>query len=303
MILDLSYERLLTTSQRINWRVEDVIGPDKTMDFSKPFLPESFARTEALDFLNDDERRKLNQIRAFGYLAMFELVERCILPVIEQHAPSQDGQDPFRTPALEQFAAEEMKHIELFVRFRRAFTEAFDVECGFIGPADDIGAAIRDHSALGLALFILGIEWTTQRHYLDSVRDDEDLDPQFKSLLKHHWQEESQHARLDAIVFYELAMKSGPEQITRAVDDFLDIGAFIDNGLAAQAKLDLVSLETAIGRTLSEAERERFIQVQHQAMRWTFLGSAMRNEGFLDALGEVSSAGRARIEQVAPAFC
>jgi hypothetical protein len=38
-------------------------------------------------------------------------------------------------------------------------------------------------------------------------------------------------------------------------------------------------------------------------MRWTFLGSAMRNEGFLDTLGEVSSAGRARIEQVAPAFC
>jgi hypothetical protein len=303
MLQDLSYERLLKTSQRINWRVEDIIGHDKTMDFSKPFLPESFARTEALDFLSDAERLKLNQIRAFGYLAMFELVERCILPVIEQHAPSREGQDPFRTPALEQFAAEEMKHIELFVRFRQAFTEAFEVDCGFIGPAEDIGAAIRNHSALGLALFILGIEWTTQRHYLDSVRDDEDLDPQFKSLLKHHWQEESQHARLDAIVFHELAMRSGPGQVAQAVDDFLDIGGFIDNGLAEQAKLDLVSLETAIGRTLSGAERETFLQVQHQAMRWTFLGSAMRNEGFLDTLGEVSSAGRARIEQVAPAFC
>lgn len=303
MIQDLSYERLLLTSQRINWRIEDIIGPDKQMDFSKPFLPESFARTITLDFLNDDERRKLNQIRAFGYLAMFELVERCILPVIQHHTPSLEGQDPFRTPALEQFAAEEIKHIELFVRFRRAFTEAFDVECGFIGPAEDIGAAIRNHSPLGLALFVLGIEWSTQRHYVDSVRDDEGLDPQFKSLLKHHWQEESQHARLDAILFHELAMKSRPDQITQAVDDFLDIGAFVDNGLAEQTKLDLISLETAIGRTLSPAQRERFIEVQHQAMRWTFLGSAMRNEGFLDALGEVSSAGRARIEEVAWAFC
>ena len=102
MIQDLTYERLLQTSQRINWRIEDVIGPDKRMDFSKPFLPESFARTVPLDFLSDDERLKLNQIRAFGYLAMFELVERCILPVIAHHAPSQDGQDPFRTPALAQ---------------------------------------------------------------------------------------------------------------------------------------------------------------------------------------------------------
>lgn len=303
MVQDLSYERLLNTSQRINWRVEDIIGADKQMDFSKPFLPESFARTAALDFLSRDERRKLNQIRAFGYLAMFELVERCILPVIEQHAPSHAGQDPWRTPALEQFAAEEIKHIELFVRFRHAFTEAFDVDCGFIGPADQIGAAIRDHGALGLALFVLGIEWSTQRHYVDSVQGDEEIDPQFKSLLKHHWQEESQHARLDALVFQELAAQSGPEQIERAVDDFLDIGVFIDNGLVEQTRLDLVSLETAIGRTLSEAQREQFREVQHQAMRWTFLGSAMRNDGFLDALGQVSPAGRARIEQVAPAFC
>jgi hypothetical protein len=50
-------------------------------------------------------------------------------------------------------------------------------------------------------------------------------------------------------------------------------------------------------------ERERFAAVQHQAMRWTFLGPAMRNDGFLSALGEVSPAGRARIEEVAPAFC
>lgn len=303
MIHELSYERLLKTSQRINWRVEDVIGPDKQMDFSRPFLPESFARTVTLDFLNEEERLKLNHIRAFGYLAMFELVEYCILPLVEQHAPSRADQDPFRTPALEQFHAEELKHIELFGRFRRAFTEAFEVECGFIGPAEDIVAAVGNHGALGLALFVLGIEWSTQRHYVDSVRDDQDLDPQFKSLLKHHWQEESQHARLDALLFKELAAKSDVDEIARAVDDFLDIGGLVDGKLAEQTALDLVSLEAAIGRSLSPAQRDRFIQVQHQAMRWTFLGSAMRNEGFLDALGEVSPAGRDRIEQIAWAFC
>lgn len=303
MIQGHSYERLLEISKRVNWRVEDIIGPDKPMDFAKPFLPESFARTGELGFLSPAERLKLNQIRGFGYLAMFELVERCILPVIEGHAPSRPGQDPHRTPALANFAAEEAKHIELFVRFRRAFTEGFDVDCGFIGPAEDIGAAIRNHGKLGLALFVLAIEWATQQHWLESVQDEEGLDPQFKSLLKHHWMEESQHAKLDAMVFYELAEKAGPEQVMAAVEEFLEIGAFIDGGLAQQTQLDLVSLETAIGRPLTDAQRILFREQQHQAQRWTFLGSALANQGFLKAVGEVSPAGRARLEEVAPAFC
>lgn len=303
MIQGMNYERLLKISKRVNWRVEDIIGQDKAMDFARPFLPETFARTAALDFLSPQERLKLNQIRAFVYLAMFELVERCILPVIEDLAPSRPGQDPHRGPALAQFAAEEAKHIDLFVRFRRAFTEGFDVDCGFIGPAEEIGAAIRSHTPLGLALFVLAIEWATQRHYVESVQGDEGLDPQFRSLLRHHWMEECQHAKLDALVFFEMAARATPEEMDAAVEDFLAIGAFVDGGLAQQVQLDLVSLERAIGRTLSPAERTRFTEVQHQAMRWTFLGSALRNEGFLGALGEVSPRGRARVQEVAPAFC
>lgn len=303
MNYDSDYEKLLQTSLRINWRVEDIIGNGTRMDFSKPFLPESFARTQALTFLSPDEQRVLNQIRAYGYLAMFELVERCILPCIDSHAETSRDVEGSRTPALSQFAAEEEKHIELFVNFRREFEEDFGSECGFIGPAEQIGAAIRDHSPLGMAVFILGIEWATQCHYVESIHDDRLLDPQIKSLLKHHWLEESQHAKLDALVFYELAAKSSPEQIAQAVDDFLDIGAFIDAGLKQQTELDLVSFETATGRSLSEGQRAEFIAVQHQAMRWTFLGSAMRNKGFLDAIGSITPAGRERIEQVAPTFC
>jgi hypothetical protein len=299
----LNYERLLAMSKRVNWRIEDIIGPDRPMDFGRPFLPESFARTGALTFLTADERLKLNQIRAFGYLSMFELVERCILPVIEEVAPSRPEQDPHRTPALRQFAEEEAKHIELFVRFRRAFTEGFAVDCGFIGPAEEIGAAIRNHGPLGVSLFVLGIELATQRHYLDSVEPAEDLDPQFRSLLRHHWMEEHQHAKLDAMVFHELAEGAAPDVLEQGVDDFLAIGGLVDCGLAAQVELDLASLEAAIGRSLLAAERERFVELQHQAMRWTFLGSALTNATFLDAVGAASPSGRARLEAVAPAFC
>jgi hypothetical protein len=299
----MTYQRLLETSQRVNWRIEDVIGPDARMDFSKRFLPESFARTHSLAFLSADEQLKLNHIRAFGYLSMFELVERCILPCIAEQVASAPGQDAFRSPALAQFAAEEAKHIELFVRFREAFGRAFGMECRFIGPADEIGAAIRDHSALALAIFILAIEWATQRHYVESVRDDASLDPQFSSLLKHHWMEESQHAKLDTLVFFEMAEREGAEAVAAAVEEFLDISGIIDSGLRQQAAFDLASLETAIGRTLTDAQRDLFIAEQHQAMRWTFLGSPSVTPAFLEALGRANADARARIEQVAPAFC
>ena len=296
-----TYQRLMETSQRVAWRVEDVIGA--RMDFTRPFLPESFARTGGLPFLTPAERLKLNQIRAYGYLCMFELVERCILPYINEHVPSEPGQDQFRSPALAQFVAEEEKHIELFVRFRDEFRRDFEVDCGFIGPAEQIGAAIRDHSDLALSIFVLAIEWATQRHYLESVRDDTSIDPQFKSLLKHHWLEESQHAKLDALMFLEMAQRSSAEDLLVATEEFLDIGGFIDAGLKQQTQLDLASFELAVGRTLPDDHREVFLAAQHQAMRWTFLGSALVNKGFLETLGQVSPQARSRLEQVAPDFC
>src|SRR5262245_64687131 len=57
-----SYQSALEASERIDWRVEDLIGGDKTLDFSKPFMPESFARVEPLTFLSPRERLALNQI-------------------------------------------------------------------------------------------------------------------------------------------------------------------------------------------------------------------------------------------------
>src|SRR5262245_61067825 len=65
-----SFKDILGRSERITWRVEDLIGGAKTLDFTKPFLPESLARTAPLDFLNEDEKRVLNQIRGHAYLAI-----------------------------------------------------------------------------------------------------------------------------------------------------------------------------------------------------------------------------------------
>jgi hypothetical protein len=297
-----SYQHLLDTSRRVNWRLEDLVGEGRRLDFTRPFLPETFAQTQPLGFLSPAEKLKLNQIRARGYLALFELVEAFIVPFISDQADDGAAAEPFRAQALRQFAGEEEKHRKMFSTVLREFDATFGTECGLIGPAEDICRAILGHGPLAVAIAILGLEWMSQGHYLGSVKDDQDLDPQFKSLLKYHWIEEAQHAKLDGLVLKSIAQRSSAQDITTAIGEYFDIGAFLDGGFKQQAELDLKSLERAIGRTLSEDERRQFLEVQHQAMRWTFLGSAMGNRNFLAALASVSDETAARVEQAAKSF-
>jgi hypothetical protein len=298
-----SYQETLAASQKANWRVEDIIGGDKRLSFTRPLMPESFARVEELGFLTTAEKLKLNQIRGFDYLCAFGLVEEFILPFVLDHARPQLQGDDYRVRAFLGFAAEEAKHIHLFKRFRAEFEEGFGTECLFIGPSDAIAEAILAHDRLGVAIAILHIEWMSQRHYTDSIKDAQDLDPQFKSLLKHHWMEEAQHAKLDTLMVEALAEGRSERELAKAFDEYLEIGSFLDEGLRQQAEFNLENLRRSTGRTLTEDERAEFLTRQHQALRWTFLGSGMTHPNFLSTLERLSPALRKRVEEVAPVFC
>jgi hypothetical protein len=298
-----TYQEALETSQRVNWRIEDIIGGGKRLDFTQPFLPESLARVADLSFLDRKERLALNHIRAHGYLYTFGLVEEFILPFVLDHARSQLSGDDYRARAFLQVAGEEAKHIQLFKRFREEFEEGFGSACEVIGPPDAIAAAVLAHHPLAVALATLHIEWMTQRHYVDSVKDDQDLDPLFKSLLKHHWMEEAQHAKLDTLMVEALAETCDEAEIDRAVEDYIAIGGLLDGGLVQQVEFDLESLTRATGRHFGQSEREAVIAAQQQAVRWTFLGSGMTHENFLKTLESLTPGAKERIEKLAPAFC
>ena len=94
----------------------------------------------------------------------------------------------------------------------------------------------------------------TQRHFLDSVQDDETLDPQFKSLLRHHWMEEVRHAKLDTLMANPIAAQCSAKGRAEAVPSYLEIGAFLDGGLAQQAELDAESFTKATGQSLRVAD-------------------------------------------------
>jgi hypothetical protein len=301
--LSYNFRETLIASNKVNWRIEDIIGGDKKLDFSKPFMPESLVRIKEMSFLNEDEKLVLNQIKGHTYLGIFGLVEEFILPFVLDHVRPSLDQDDYRVRAFLQFAGEEAKHIQLFKTFAEEFRKNFVTDCAVIGPPAEVAKEVLAHQPLAVALAILLIEWMSQRHYLESIKDNQDLDPQFKSLLKHHWLEEAQHAKLDTMMVEAIADGMSAGEIEKAVDEFLEIGGFLDEGLRQQTIFDLEAFERVSERELPEAERVEFMTVQHQANRWTYLGSGMTHPKFLATLEKLSPAQRKRIEEVAPVFC
>jgi hypothetical protein len=297
-----SYEAALAASEQVNWRVEDLIGDDKRLNFTRPFLPELLARVEPLDFLSPRERLLLNQIRAHDYLYTFGLVEEFILPFVLDHArPMLHGNDA-RVRSFLNFAGEEAKHIDLFKRFRRDFLSSFGSHCEVIGPPEAIAQAILSKHPLAVALVILHIEWMTQRHYLDSIADNQNLDTQFKSLLKHHWMEEAQHAKLDTLMVKAISQACSDKERAQSIDGYLEIGGMLDAGLMQQVQFDFESLKRATGRAFTPEETDRFFAVQQQATRWTFLGTGMSHKNFLATAELVSPGSKARLEEIVPIF-
>lgn len=302
MTKQFSFDDCLARAERINWRVDELIGPDKRLDFSKPFMPEALARTEPLDFLAPVERLELNQIRGNAYLAMFGLVEEFILPFILDNARPQATGESYRSRALLQFAAEEAKHIHLFRTFSAAFAEEFGVRCKVIGPPEAIGAHVLSHPPLSVALLILHIEWMTQRHFTESIQDEQELDARFKDLLLHHWMEEQQHAQIDTLLVQEIAAGCTPAEIDEAIEGYKRLGAFLDQGLRQQAAFDLEALEATRGKAFGPAERERFMAVQHQANRWTFVGSGLSHPRFIETIRRLKPDAVAEFEAMAELF-
>ena len=300
MYHDFTYQATLASSLRGAWALDDVLREDQELDFSRNFMPESLARTGELTMLSKDEQKLLNHISAHQYLSIFGIVEEFILPFLFDHARPALSGDDWRVRAIINFASEEAKHIQLFKRFNTAFKRGFPVDCQVIGPSEAIGTKVLSHDPLAVALVILMIEWMTQQHYLGSVRDNSGLDPLFKSLLKNHWIEEAQHAKLDTLIVEALAEGRSEESLDRAINEFFEIGAFLDSGLETQAGFNLDALENLIGRPVDD--REAILKQQHQAARWTYIGSGMVHEKFVGTLETLSPRIAARMAFAAPQF-
>jgi hypothetical protein len=294
------YRTAYQQALQVNWQVEDIIGGEKTLDFRKPLLPDVWVEADALEFLSEKEKLAVNHIRSHSYLYLFGFVEEYIVPFVVRHVDTRIHKAaPEELRALLHFAEEEVKHIELFRRFGEEFRAGFSSTCEVIGSPEAFAAQILSKSPLGGALAILHIEWMTLLHYVSSVRDNVDIDPQFSSLLRHHWLEEAQHAKLDTLMVEAIAQQLSEREIEEGINDYLAIGGMIDAGLAQQVEMDLASLARATGRTPSEGEAEHYRAVQRRSYRKTFLTSGMRHSRFRSILAAISPEGAKKVAEVA----
>ena len=294
------YRRTYQQALQVNWQVDDIIGGEKTLDFRKPFLPDVWVGADALGFLSENEKLALNHIRSHSYLYLFGFVEEYIVPFVVRHIESRIHKAaPEELRAMLHFAEEEVKHIELFHRFGEEFRAGFSSTCEVIDSPEAFAAQLLSKSPLGGALAILHIEWMTLLHYVSSVRDNVDIDPQFSSLLRHHWLEEAQHAKLDTLMVEAIAQQLSEREIEEGIDDYLAIGGMLDAGLSQQVEMDLASFTRATGRTLSAREAERYQAVQQRSYRQTFLTSGMRYGRFQDSLAAISPEGAKKVAGVA----
>jgi hypothetical protein len=296
MYHDFTYEAVLGSSLRAQWDLDDVLRADQELDFSRRFMPESLARSSVAPGLTPDEQLILNQISANQYICMFGTVEEFILPFLLDHARPMLGEDDFRIRALLNFASEEAKHIHLFKRFHEAFVRGFPVEHEILGPTDALGRAVLKHHPLAVGLAILMIEWMTQQHYLGSIRDDGDIDPLFKNLLKNHWMEEAQHAKLDTLIVDALAEGLSEDEIDKVMDEFFVILGYFDRSLKVQGRMNVEALERALGRTL--VNRRQLVAHQYAAGLWTFIGSGLIHPRFKATLEHISSRAAARVARL-----
>jgi hypothetical protein len=110
-------------------------------------------------------------------------------------------------------------------------------------------------------------------------------------------------AKLDTLMVEALAASRNEAQIMSGVEEYLEIGGFLDNGLQQQVEFDLSAFEQASGRRLTEIEAKEFRRVQLRANRWTYLGTGTTHKRVLETLESLTPKARQRVESVSPAFC
>ena len=290
-----SYASIIRDAQRARWSIDEVAAGIHELDFSRRFLPERLVHVDALDGLDPDGRRTLNQVRGHSYLCFFGLVERFILPFAMLHAADALRSSAERLLAIMQFGEEEAKHIALFERFAEAFEFGFGSACEVIGPAADICDQVLAEDPLAVGLLTLHIEWMTQEHYTAGVRGREEIDPQFASLLRHHWMEEAQHARIDTLLLEEMLDGYAEHRRERALRAYLGLLETFDELLARQVELDLEAL-ARVGCEVPGSLRDRYRASQRASYRETFLRAGIDHPRVRAFLNRHFASERGRVE-------
>jgi hypothetical protein len=296
-----NYPDILENSKRVAWREDEVLR-DRQFDFSKRFLPNKLTGVNEIGVLNDYEKTRLNQIMGNAYAHIFAYVEEFIIPTVMGEAAVDFHGDEVRLRSLIRFAEDELKHQEMFRRSIELFAQGIGFHMDLIPDREAVAGVVRGKSNLAVLVLTTIIEWFVQLHYTEHVLGEEDLDPLFRDLLKYHWLDEAQHAKIDTLLIHEEAGVLPLEDRERAIDEVLELGMAIDGLLLQQIGMNIDALEVAVDRKFTPEEREEITAKTQRAWRWTFIVSGLRHPNVVRTVGEITEGGTAKLEAAAVAL-
>jgi hypothetical protein len=296
-----TYQDVLDKSKKVAWTEDDVLN-GRRFDLSKRFLPNRLSGVDEIDCLNEDEKRKLNQIMGNAYFHLFAFVEEFIVPTVTEAALTSAKGDGVRRRSLIRFSEEELKHQELFRRSIELFTEQSGVTSQLVPGREEVAAVVRSKSRLAVLLLIDIIEWFVQLHYTEHVLNNGELDGLFRDLLKYHWLDEAQHAKIDTMLIAEMVQDMTMVEREAAIDELLELGGAIDGLLQEQIRMNIVGLEVATGRVFTPPERDEISAKTLRAWRWTFLVSGLEHPNVVRLVEQITREGPAKVRAVAQAL-
>lgn len=296
-----TYEDVLENSKKVAWKEDDVLA-GRQFDLSKRFLPNSLSGVDEIDSLSADEKRTLNQIMGNAYCHLFAFVEEFIVPSIMEEALDNPYGDEVRQRSLVRFTEDELKHQELFRRSIALFNQQFGTTPQLIPGREAVAAVVRSKSKLAVMTLIDIIEWFVQVHYTEHVLDKTELDGLFRDLLKYHWLDEAQHAKLDTMLIAEMVEDMPMAEREAAIDEVLELGGAIDGLLQQQIGLNIDALQAATGRVFTADERDEIAAKTLHAWRWTFLVSGLEHPKVVKLVEEITDQGPAKLRNVAAAL-
>lgn len=283
-----SYKNCVDLSEKVSWRLDQILPEDTILNFEKPHMPEALTETDQLTCLNQSEQLKLNHVRSNSYMNLFAFLEEYIIVLTVQHAQAEMHGDHDAIRALLRFSEEELKHQALFKRYCRFFDRDFGTSTKVLDQPAAIADVILSKSPIAVLLITLHFEVVTQQHYIECIKDDDALDPLPSSILKHHWLEEAQHIKIDHLELCKLAQGMPPEAISKAFDDYFEILSALDGLLEQQTDMDIESLQIAAGRQFTNEEFKEIKNCQYHSYRNGFFVMGMENKIFLRITKDLS---------------
>ena len=286
---DVNFEQLINISEKVNWRLDDVITLDSTFDFSKNMLPQAFFPLDEFAFLDAPDKIIYNHILSYSYLNIFELSEEFIIGMALELAQDEFHSDRDAGRALSRFCDEELKHQEMFRRARYLIQSNYQTPLQALENYKDVSDFILGHSRPATLLLTIHLELITQAHYLDGVKDNQGIDPLFCYILKQHWIEECQHIKIDILEFNRLVADMEQIQLESIFEEYSQMIIAFVHTLSAQAAFNIADFESQTKQKLSADNSTQLLRFTHASYCNGLLKYGFKHPHFLRILSDIYS--------------